>query len=268
MDVRIVDKDDFNITFIVTETDAAFVNALRRIMMAEVPIYAIEDVVIVENQSAFFDEIVAHRLGLIPLKMDVENYDYRQYYENPEEFQVVFTLEKEASDGPITVYSGDLESEDPSIKPVYDNIPILKLGTGNRIVVEAYARLGIGKEHAKWQPVSSASYKYMPRIIINRDKCDLCKRCVEACPRNILEVRDDALIIKNLLECNLCRSCEEVCEKDAIKVEWDKNQFIFKLESTGSLPPEKIVETASLILKDKAEKLLEDIGEKVVERQE
>jgi len=121
----------------------SFSNAIRRIMISEVPTYAIEDVYIYENSSSMDDEILAHRLGLIPIKG-------KPLLENE---VITFTLEKE---GPCTVYSSDLKSENGEV--AFKNIPIVKLGKGQKIKIECEAIPGIGKVHAKWQPCN-AVYK-------------------------------------------------------------------------------------------------------------
>jgi len=114
-------------------------------MISEVPTFAIEDVYIYENSSSMDDEILAHRLGLIPIKgkplLDTEI--------------ITFTLEKE---GPCTVYSSDLKSENGEV--AFKNIPIVKLGKGQKIKIECEAVPGIGKVHAKWQPCN-AVYKQL-----------------------------------------------------------------------------------------------------------
>jgi len=262
MDIRIFKRTKMELGFILSDVNVAFANALRRTILTEVPVFAIDDVVIVENTSILFDEMIAHRLSLIPLTTDLESYQCPEYEleelseESKMRCQVVLTLEKEANDKPVIVYSGDLESEDPGVIPVFDNIPIVKLAPGQRLVVEAYARLGVGKLHAKWQPVSSVAYKYMPKIIVDTNKCDLCGDCVKACPRDILSIHNDALIIGDLLRCTLCKSCEEACPLDAIHADWFDDQFIFQLESTGALPPEKIVDFAAQTIYEKVDKLI------------
>ena len=152
---------------------------------------AIEDVVIIENSSIVRDEILAHRLGLIPLRTDLESYVLREKCDCHSELGcgkcgVTLTLEAEAADSSRTVYSKELKSSDPDIIPVSGEIPILKLSHNQRVRLEAYARLGLGTEHAKWQPVSVSTVKSVSKIIINTTKCDACKICVEACYKKIL----------------------------------------------------------------------------------
>jgi DNA-directed RNA polymerase subunit D len=120
---------------------------------------AIDDVVILENSSVMFDELVSHRLGLIPLKTDLGRYNLPEDCDcknalGCSKCRVLLVLDAEATDRTRTVNSGDLISEDPESKPVSDSIPIVKLAPGQKIKLEAYARLGKGSEHAKWQPTA------------------------------------------------------------------------------------------------------------------
>lgn len=141
--------------------DRAYANAIRRVAISQVPTMAIDDVVILENSSVMFDELVAHRLGLIPLKTDLDRYNMPEDCDCKNALgcpkcRVLLVLDAEAIDRVRTVTSGDLISEDPESKPVNDNIPIVKLAPGQKIKLEAYARLGRGSEHAKWQPTSAS----------------------------------------------------------------------------------------------------------------
>ncbi len=139
--------------------DRAYANAIRRVAISQVPSMAIDDVVILENSSVMFDELVSHRLGLIPLKTNLDRYNLPEDCDCKNALgcpkcRVLLVLDAEATDRVRTVMSGDLISEDPDSKPVSDNIPIVKLAPGQKIKLEAYARLGRGSEHAKWQPTS------------------------------------------------------------------------------------------------------------------
>jgi len=246
--IEVLEKDDKNLRLIIHGTDVPFMNALRRTILAEVPCMAIDEVVIIENSSMMKDETIAHRLGLIPLKTDLDSYNLPEECPCKSEFgcnlcRVSLTLDAEAKEGTRTVYSGVLISENPDITPVSDKIPIVKLAKEQKLKLEAYATLGKGKNHAKWQPVSMCVYKYFPRIKIDDKRCTTCGKCVEVCPRKVLVKDGDKIKIRDLIACTLCQDCVDTCPLDqpAIEISWDENSFIFSLESTGALPPKRIM---------------------------
>ncbi len=259
MEVRVLRARDNYLEFLIGGVTPAFANSIRRTVLAEVPTLAIDEVVVFENTSVLFDEYLAHRLGLIPLKVDLETYDLMldAYLRGDvDDTTVVFKLEVEAFDRPMTVYSSHLELVGPqsealsgaplAIEPVSDSIPIVKLGPGQRIRLEAYARMGVGRDHAKWQPVSVAAYKYMPVIRV-KEGCPDPELCAGVCPRKVLEVRDGRLVVADPLACTMCRACEEACP-ECVEVGWDDSTFIFRIESVGSLPPWKILDVALMVL--------------------
>lgn len=266
MNIKILEHTDRHVRLIVEEAPLALVNAIRRISIAEVPSMAIDYVYFIENNSPLYDEIIAHRLGLIPLTSEKALDKYappevcRENEERPDCYARLY-LEVEAGDSTKVVYSGDMVSDDEDVKPVYDKIPIVVLGPGQKIAFEARARLGRGKEHAKWSPVSVATHKYVPKIIINTSKCKLpeCRKCIEVCPKHILVAKDNKVVVENELECTLCRQCVRVCPENAIKVSWKPNTYIMYIESTGVLKPERIVLEAAKILREKAERLLKEL---------
>lgn len=267
MEIKILKLEERSIKFILSGASPAFANALRRSMIGEVPTLAIDEVNIYENTSVLFDEVLALRIGLIPLKSDLESYRYPNECtceSGCPQCQVSLTL---SAEGPKTVYSGDLQSSDPKVIPADQSIPIVELkeypakeGTRlppQKIVLEAIARLGQGKDHAKWQPAVSCGYKNMPKITIT-EKCDECGACVEECPRKILKLNGKLKVISEA-ECSLCKLCEEACEVSAIKVKEDKTSFVFSLESDGSLPITELVTRAADTLKQKAKELSESL---------
>ncbi len=164
MDIKVLSREQDTLRFVLSDVSPAFANAIRRIILAEVPVMAIDDVMILENSSVMYDEILAHRLGLIPVTTD-------QTYNLPEECtckselgcekcRASLSLEVEASDPVEVVYTSNLKPENPEVKPVSDKIPIIKLAQGQRVKLEAYARLGRGRDHAKWQSASACTYSY------------------------------------------------------------------------------------------------------------
>ena len=257
VEIEILENTDKNLRMIVREADVPLMNALRRVILSEVPCMAIDEVVMIENSSILQDEMISHRLGLVPLKTDLEGYNLPELCPCKSEFgcnlcRVTLTLDAEAKEGTRTVYSGELTSENPGIVPVSDKIPILKLAKEQKIRLEAYVRLGKGKTHAKWQPVTLCTYKYFPKIEISAKNCDAetCRKCVQICPRRVLAVSGNKIEVRDLMSCTLCQDCVESCPKEprAIKVGWEENTFIFNIESSGALPPEKMVQEAVKIL--------------------
>jgi DNA-directed RNA polymerase subunit D len=260
MEVEIIERSKRSINFILRGVSVAMANTLRRIMIAEVPVMAIDDVTIIQNTSPVKDDILAHRLGLIPLKTDLKGYVLPEKCSCQSEFgcnlcSVTLTLGIEATDFPKTVYSEEIKSENPDVVPVADNIPLSKLAIGQSIHLEAFAKLGQGKDHAKWQPVSACSYKYVPNLSIDNERCDLCSECVEICSKKVLKINKKKLIVVDNKKCTLCKDCEKACNKtpSAIKVEWLNDSFIFYLESTGALSAENVFLESIKILEDKTE---------------
>lgn len=125
--------------FLLKGASVSLANIIRRFGMGQVSVFAIDRVTFYENSSAMFDEYLAHRIGQIPLISDFSRATD----------EIGFTLE---ASGPGTVYSKELKSTDSKIKAAFDNIPMLKLLEGQNLRLEAKARRGIGKQHAKFQP--------------------------------------------------------------------------------------------------------------------
>ncbi len=258
MKTEILEKNDLSLRLLIEGTNAALMNTLRRIVIAEVPTLAVDDVVVVENHSTLQDEFLAHRIGLMPLKTDLDSYNLPEDCTCKSEFgcnlcRVSLVLEAEADNHTITVYSGDFKSDNPDIIPVNSKIPLVKLAPEQKVRLEAYARLGRGRDHARWQPVSMCAYKYLPIITVNTELCDLCGDCIKVCPKNILVKTKNKVEIRNIEDCTLCQDCVDACQKNpkAVELTWDENSFIFGIESTGALSPERILQEALNILDGK-----------------
>ena len=259
MEVRVLEnkKDERKISFIIKDTSAAFVNALRRIIIEEVPTMAVEDVEFRKNNSILYDEMIAHRLGLMPLKTDLKSYNLPEKCKcegkGCARCQLKLTL-KAAAIG--TVYASELKSKDPAVKPVYPKMPIVKLLKGQSLELEATAVLGRGKDHSKWSP-ALAYYKYKPVIEIGNVKNP--EEVVEATHGNVFEIRNGKLeVIKdNLFKYDLAGVVEEV-SKGEVKVTHD-NDFIFYIESWGQLSCREILNQALDIFNDTFDEFAEEI---------
>jgi len=138
----VITKDSEKIAIKLKGVPLQYANALRRVCLNGVPVFAIDTVDIIENTSVLPDEGLAHRLCLIPLKTDLSKYN--------ESDKILLVLDSGESEETRSVLSGELSSEDESVKPVSEKIPIVQLAPGQKIKIECYARLGRGTEHAKW----------------------------------------------------------------------------------------------------------------------
>jgi len=145
LSLEIINENEQKVSVKIKGVPIQYANALRRICLNGVPIYAVESLDILENSSVLADEGVAHRVGLIPLKTDLE-----ASKDGNESDKIMLTLDSGFSDETRTILSGDLKSQDSSIVPTSDDIPIVTLAPGQSLKFEAYARLGKGTEHAKW----------------------------------------------------------------------------------------------------------------------
>lgn len=272
MDVQILEEKDNTLRFLLKGTGHAYANALRRAMMAEVPVMAIEDVIIIENTSVLYDEVIAHRLGLVPIKTDLDAYVLPEECDCKSELgcskcRASFTLEAEAVDEPVMVYSSALQAEGDA-KPVSGGIPIVKLAPMQKLKIEAYARLGRGLEHAKWQPTSACAYKYLPKVTLNAENLANPEEVIQVCPTDVYAQDPESKItVRDELACTLCMDCVEKAvpvdpkKTFPVKIEGDETSYMFYVESTGAIPPKRIAEEAAKVL-DKKATALADLAKK------
>ncbi len=146
--VRVIEKSDLYLKAVVDGVTPPLVNSLRRVLISDVPVLAIDEVIILDNTSVLYDEVLAHRLSMIPIKTDLKKLpkieECEQELVDPSLCQVRFELNIEAKE-PVVVYSRDLKSDDPEVRPVYEDIPIAKLVPGQKIVLELMPGLvGLG----------------------------------------------------------------------------------------------------------------------------
>ena len=225
--------------YVVKGVSHAFINAVRRSMMLHLPCLAIEDVSIYENDSVMFDEFLAHRLGMLPIKMDGKGYKLGD--------KVKMVLEKE---GPCTVYSKDIKSTDPKIEVIDKNIPVTKLSKGQKLKLEMQAVVLSGKDHAKWQP-AVVGYREMPSLSVSKE-CNDCGDCVKICPVNVLEMKGKKVAMTKSEDCSLCGACVDTCKKEALKLQFDGSTFVFIIEPIISTNAKDVIGGAVKVLLDKS----------------
>ncbi|MFH0868908.1 MAG: DNA-directed RNA polymerase subunit D [archaeon] len=247
MEINVLNHTENEVTFVADKITPAFANAIRRTAMFEVPVLAIEDVYFTKNSSALYDEIIAHRLGLIPLKTDLKSYNLSEECSCKGKLcakcSVKITLKAK---GPATVYAGDMKFKDPDVKPVYAQAPIVKLLENQEIAFEATAILGKGKAHVKWC-AGHMYYRGYPEFTITKDADT--KSAIEKIPEDVLKRDGRELEVKDFTKWN--ESYEVILRKAGINVKNREDKFIFTLESWGQLKPAEILTEAVGILQGK-----------------
>jgi DNA-directed RNA polymerase subunit D len=247
MELRLLEqnKEKTKASLIFRKVSIAYLNAIRRFMMEEVPVMAIDTVEFKNNSSILYDEIVAHRCGLLPLKTDLKSYTLPSKCSCKEEgcarCQLKMTLKGK---GPGTVYASDIKTKDPKIKPLYPKMPIVKLFEDQNIELTAIATLGQGKDHAKWSP-GLFHYKNKPVLTIKKKATNL-DIYVDICPKKIFENKNGTLVINKdkLLSCHLCEACTDI-KGSSVSLEEGKDEYVFFMESWGQLTCKEIASKAS-----------------------
>ena len=156
--IQILTENDKKISVKLKGISLLYANALRRICLNGIPIFAIDTVDMIENTSVLADEGISHTLGMIPLKTEANESDESNS-------RVMLVLDSGNTEVVKTVTTAELESKDQVVKPISKQIPIVHLAPGQRIKLEAYARLGRGTEHAKWNSANIS-------VLTNTDKDD------------------------------------------------------------------------------------------------
>lgn len=277
MKVKVIKVLQNFIEFDLLHADPSIANALRRTMLAEVPTMAIETVFVINNTSVIHDEVLSHRLGLVPLRADPRKFDFPTPGSSTDVNTIVFELRKKHSrkssiagaDNVEQVMSGDIVwipqgsqqevfATDP-IKPLLDDIILTKLAPGQEVDVELHAVKGIGKEHAKWSPVAAASYRLMPTItFLQPIKGDMAEKFATMFPVGVIKVEGPERVAKvaNARLDTVSREClrhEEFADK--VVLGRDPSHYLFQVESTSIYSPSEVVDEALGVLIQKCRNL-------------
>ena len=249
MDVKKISEKGSITKILIKGVDAVLMNSIRRTIMNNVPVIAIEDVYIYDNTSVMFDEFLCHRLALIPIKSDPKSYKSGE--------KVKMMLDKE---GPCTVYSKDIQSTDPSIEVIDKNIPIVKIKKGQRVRLEMDAVAGTGKLHAKWQP-ALVSYYEVPSVSFDMKKIGDAEKFVAKCPKGILEVRAGKVILADAVDVDidLLSKCRDIAPEGAMEIEFQDDAFVMVVDNYGNLETGAMLGMAVESIKEKTEGLRKEL---------
>lgn len=291
--VDVIRLTNDEIEFDLIGLDVALANAFRRILLAEVPTMAIEKVFVYNNTSIVQDEVLAHRLGLVPIQADPRLFEYRQEGddEGTAEDTIEFTLRVKCTKNPAaskdatdpdelylnqSVYTKDLDwvpfgSQDivhppGTLKPVHDDILLAKLRPGHEIDLKVHCVKGIGKDHAKFSPVATASYRLLPEITLLREvKGERAERLATCFSPGVvrLEVDEDGESVARIADARRDTCSRNVFRhddlKDAVKMTRVRDHLIFSIESTGALPPDLLMNEAIKVLAKKCQDFIDEL---------
>lgn len=275
------------IKFRLSNVSLSYANALRRVIIAEVPTLAIDFVTIRENTTPLNDEYISQRLGLIPLvSTTVESFLFSEDCGCVDQdvcpnCSVKFILKVKNNENEIMqVTSADLfqdgsrQEHQKSVKPVRYKLPnkpseerdvlIVKLGPNQELDLECLARKGIGKNHAKFSAVCVCAMKVAPVISLKESKAlglsvDQREKLVGCCPRKVFEMDEKAktVSVARPEECVFCLECDkfqkELNIEDLVKIE--DGDYLFEIETNGALKPDEVVDSAFQQLNNKLEAL-------------
>lgn len=280
--IEVLRRDEISIELVVKGIPLPVLNAIRRIMQLEVPTAAVEDVIFYENSTPIYDEIIAHRLAMLPIASEEALKKLRSPEEcsacfgetsgvPPEELSkicegcfMIMSFQGEAASEPIYVYAKDLKTDDPDIRPVYPEIPVTVIGPGQRLSFDARIRIGRGAEHIKWSPVTVAGTRYVASIATESlpvERAGEAEKCVEICPVRILSFNKDErrIEVSDIYKCTLCMQCVKRCPPESINVKYREDEYILFYESAGQLGVKTILVMAIDILISKLDHIISQI---------
>lgn len=287
-DIQISHLAERSANFDLIHIDTSIANAFRRIMIAEVPSVAAETVYVFNNTSVIQDEILAHRIGLVPLKVDPDaltwvdsTQDEKDRY--TDENTIVLSLDVSCTKNPHPpqgstdpkelyrnshVYAKELKFEPQGrqleifknnpVIPVDPDILLAKLRPNQEISLRAHCILGVGSDHAKFSPVATASYRLMPVIeILEPITGSSAGRFQKCFPTGVIGINENGeAYVQDSRKDTVSREVLRHEEfKDKVKLGRKRDHFIFNVESTGAMSPEEIFFKSVRILKNKAEYL-------------
>ncbi len=218
-----------NVLCFASEINETLANSLRR-YVNQVPTLAVDEVEISKNDSPLYDEAIAHRISLVPVKSDKSVNE-----------KTTAKL-KLAVEGEKTVHSGDMKGD---VEVVYKNIPITPLAEGQELELVAFLKAGKGSEHAKFSP-GLMFYRNVSEITLDKN---LYEEVKEVCPENEIKEKGNKIVVFDNKRKEVLDVCDGIAERAGSKAEVDfKDEMIITVESFGQMSPEEIFKKSSEVL--------------------
>lgn len=292
---------DNRIRIVLSNTNAAQVNSLRRAILADVPKMAITKVrfeqgvtqdnqgEVIESVNVLPDEVLAHRLAMVPVPTFLEEFVFPEDDPNNENLpedqwgsplsQIIYHLSvrgpsSDSNEEFKTVYAGDLNvlgETKLQIKEEHRRIPLTILSKGQYLELYAYATLGRGRDHAKWCPAAAVSFQPRQKAILDKPKKAKVLFDLDLKSKSGREINSKMFSNKECTDVNAVLDLERALhqvgygtgrDKDfdnAIIMEDIEGEYIFSFESDGSMSAEEIFNRACSELVSRFEKITGEI---------
>ncbi|MBI4116951.1 DNA-directed RNA polymerase subunit D [Candidatus Pacearchaeota archaeon] len=235
--MKIIEKNENKIVFEADIKDV-LANAIRR-YVNHIPTLAVDEIEISKNDSPLYDEMIANRIGLIPLKADKSG---------KKEPKIKLNVSKEGM-----VYSEEMKGE---AKPSYDRIPITYLNKEQELELEASTKIGTGIEHSKFSP-GMIFYRNVSEISMDKKMKEKIKAMI---PNSEIKEKGNKISVLDNGKKEIVDLCESICNEDGEKPEIEiKDELIITVESFGQISPEEIFKKSI----EELEKDLSEISKKM-----
>ena len=266
MKVNVLQMEDYYAQIEFKDVNYSFVNSVRRSLVSMVPCLALHEIDFhmgslgsyvdeesgdereYESISAMFNEIVAHRIGMLPIPTDEKTIEAfgDSIGDDSKQPDIMYSLHKQ---GPCTVYSGDLEpvSGDDSLVIPETNVPIVKLAEGQAILVYAKAKMGNAQKHTKWQCAVAPRFYQAPTITVSSGKGS--KAIFDLVDKKDFKKKGKLHVIDNPVKAHAAlNKLEQLWNdkeaKESMEVSTKKDHFIFEFETNGAMKAKLALEQA------------------------
>jgi DNA-directed RNA polymerase subunit D len=250
LNIKMLSSTEYESNFILEHSTPAIANKLRKHIMSNIPVFAIDTIEFIDNTSVLINDQIIQRLSYIPIVSSIVD-DFNVYNECPcdkdcEKCSISFYINvTNNTPEPLEVSSFDIHIDNPNVTVYSDSkysIPITRLTQNQTCHIRGKIKKGKGSQHSKWSPVGTVSYKFLPQFTFKRKLTSSEKeKLVRTCPMGVFKQVDD---IEDLhiteSKCTVCNECVYVFP-DAIHMDFKTDSAVFKLESVGQLTVEEIM---------------------------
>ena len=288
---------DNKIRIVLSDTNAAQVNSLRRAIIADVPKMAITKVrfeqgvtqdnkgEVIESVNVLPDEVLAHRLAMVPVPTFLEEFVFPEDDPNNENLpedqwgsplsQIIYHLSirgpnSDSADEFKTVYAGDLNALGETklqIKEEHSRIPLTILSKGQYLELYAYATLGRGREHAKWCPAAAVTFQPRQKAVLAKPKKANVLFDLNLTSKSGRQINSKMFTNKECTDVDAVLDLERALQQvgygtgrdedfdNAIVMEDIEGEYVFSFESDGSMSAQDIFNRACEELVSRFEKI-------------